>query len=298
MNSNAVRVRSTTLAALLDPVAVQTFLDEHFGKRPLLVRGVPGKFDALMKPSDFIYGLDRVPEIRCVFRQLKQATISPVDIREMYEAGATICVTGIDSAHRSLRTAARQIRKEIGYAGRVDFRAYLSPPGAGFDIHYDARVATTLQLLGTKTWRYSSEPDSAFPTENSSRANLAGIRREVGKLKLRKVTLRPGDLLCLPAGAWHKAQAGAGGSLALNLTFNHVGATVLDIVMQELRKTLSNLPACREPFFRGPGTAHATPLYSNINQCVDTIAHALLAMKRASALRLLGRSALQRDTGA
>ena len=246
-----------------------------------------------MEPGDFIYGLDRVPEIRCVFGELRQATISPADIREMFEAGATICVTGIDRAHRSLRSAARHIEREMRYAGRVDFRAYLSPPGSGFDIHYDARVATTLQLDGTKTWWYSNEPHSPFPTENSSRADMAAIRRAVARVKLHKVTLRPGDLLCLPPGVWHKARAGAGGSLALNLAFNHTGATVLDVVLQQLRGALSALPGCREPFFEGPTGTETKPLRSHVGKCVDAIVRELRSMQDAAAVIRLAQSAIR-----
>lgn len=294
MNHRTPSRRRTALAALLSPVRVDVFLREYFCKRPLLVRGQPGKFDAIMEPDDFIHGLDRVPEIRCVFGGLRQAVISPADIREMFEAGATICVTGIDCAHRRLRSAARRIEMELGYAGRVDFRAYLSPPGSGFDIHYDARVATTLQLDGTKTWWYSDEPYSPFPTENSPRHDMAAIRHAVSKTRLHKVTLRPGDLLCLPPGVWHKAKAGTGGSLALNLAFNHTGATVLDVVLQELRASLSARTGCREPFFTGLQETPTTGLRSHVDECLDAIAHELRTMRSEGSIRRLERGAARR----
>jgi ribosomal protein L16 Arg81 hydroxylase len=288
--------RQRVLSSVLSPVPLDTFLHEYLGRRPLLIRGTPGKFDGLMRPGEFIYGLDRVPEIRCIFGELRQATISPRDIREMFEAGATICVTGIDHAHRSLRSAAQRIEKEMGYAGRVDFRAYLSPPGSGFDIHYDARVATTLQLEGTKTWWYSNEPYSPFPIENSSRTDMAAIRRVVARVKFNKVTLRPGDLLCLPPGVWHKARAGAGGSLALNLAFNHTGATVLDVVLQELRGALSALPSCREPFFLGLPKAAEEPLRSQVGKCVEAIVNELRTMKGTTVVRRLAQNAIRRKS--
>lgn len=282
------------LAALLSPISVKTFLQDYFGSRPLLVRGTPGKFDALLKPDDFIYGLDKVTEIRCVFSELKQASISPADVREMFEAGATICVTGVDRAHSSLRAAAKRIEKEIGYAGRVDFRSYMSPPGSGFDVHYDARVATTLQIDGTKTWWYSEEPHVQFPTENSPRNDMAEIRRAVSRVKLRKVTLLPGDLLCLPPGVWHKAQAGAGGSLALNMAFNHTGATVLDLVLQELREALAEKPGCREPFLTGSRDAPAIAVESHIQSCLDAIVQALEPNRNLGKARRLATSAHRR----
>jgi ribosomal protein L16 Arg81 hydroxylase len=294
MDSGGKQANSNMLASILRPVQIKTFLDEYFGKKPLLVRGAPGKFDSLMKPRDFIYRLDRVPEIRCVFDQLRQATIGPADIREMFEAGATICVTGIDCAHRSLRIAGRKIRKEIGYAGRVDFRAYLSPPGSGFDFHYDARVATTLQFEGTKTWWYSEEPDLPLPIENSSRADMTAIRLAVSKIKLRRVTLRPGDLLCLPPGVWHKARAGTGGSFALNMAFNHVGATVLDVILEELRASLSSEPGCREPFFTGPPEDLMKPVHGHVHECIDALQRVLPGLRGTLALRKLEQSAMRR----
>jgi ribosomal protein L16 Arg81 hydroxylase len=276
---------SSTLAQILAPVPLNTFLREHFGRRPLLVRGKPGKFDALMKPKDFIYGLDRVTEIRCVFGELRQAAISPRDVREMYEAGATICVTGIDLAHASLRFAARRIEREIGYAGMVDFRGYFSPPGSGFDIHYDARVATTLQLDGTKTWWYSDKPHTPFPADNSPRSDMRAIRRAVAKVKLHKVTLGPGDLLCLPAGVWHKAKAGPSGALALNMAFNHKGATVLDVVLRHLQEKLFATASCREPFFTASTGISAERQQSNVRQCLDSLMRELAAVKTAALKR-------------
>jgi ribosomal protein L16 Arg81 hydroxylase len=265
-----------TLAKILDPISVDAFLRESFGKRPLLIRGQPGKFDFLMKPANVIFGLDKVTEIRCVFGGLKQATISPADIREMYEAGATICVTDLQLAHRSLQTAARRVRREIGFAGRVDFRAYLSPPSSGFDFHYDARTATTLQLDGEKTWWYATSPHTLFPTENSARTDMAAVHRAVARQKIRKVTLHPGDLLCLPPGLWHKARAGDGGSLALNMAFNHGGATVGDVLVDALKASLADVPGASLPFLTGAGHTDAVELEPHLAACIaalrDTLA--------------------------
>ncbi|WP_193102740.1 JmjC domain-containing protein [Burkholderia sp. Z1] len=265
-----------TLAKILDPISIDAFLRESFGKRPLLIRGQPGKFDFLMKPSRMIFGLDKVTEIRCVFGGLKQATIGPADIREMYEAGATICVTDMQLAHRSLWTAARNVRREIGFAGRVDFRAYLSPPSSGFDFHYDARTATTLQLDGEKTWWYATSPHTLFPTENSTRTDMAAVHRAVARQTIRKVTLYPGDLLCLPPGLWHKARAGDGGSLALNMAFNHSGATVGDVLLDALKASLAGMPDAMRPFVTGAGPTGVAELEPHIATCIaalrDTLA--------------------------
>ena len=283
--------KASVLSALLDPVPVDVFLNRYFGRRPLYVRGSPGKFDALLKPARFIHGLDRVAEIRCVFGELRQATIGPVDIREMYEAGATICVTGMELAHPALRRAARRIEDDLGYAGRIDVRAYLSPPGTGFDFHYDARVATSLQLDGAKTWWYSTAPEVEFPTQNSNRADMAGTLRAVGRHTLRRVTLKPGDLLCLPPGVWHKAKAGAGGSLALNLAFNHVDGTVADVLVRYLRDALSSVPEANRPFYTGTGGTDLRALATQIEASLDGVKSAIAKLEAPQRIERLSASA-------
>lgn len=282
------------LANILAPVTTHEFVGDYFGKRPLFVRGTRPKFDRLMTPAAFIHGLDRVHEIRCVFGELRQATIGPADIKEMFQAGATICVTGLERAHRRLQAAARQIEKEIGFLGRVDFRAYLSPPDTGFDFHYDARIATSLQIDGSKTWWYSTEAEVAYPTENSHRGDMAAVRRSVSRHEIRQVALRPGDLLCLPAGVWHRAEAGSGGSLALNMAFNHAGATVLDVVLRRLREKLVDYADGRQPFLLGVNDSRAGELKRHWDGCLRDTKDALHALGSDASALQVGRQLIKR----
>lgn len=240
--------RASPLQRMLDPLRVDKFVEKYFQRLPLKVSGSRGKFDFLFRQDEFQFGLDRATEIRAVFPQQWQARIDAADIKQMMRAGATICVTGMEQANPKLLNAARLVRAELNYPGEVTFRAYLSPPDRGFDLHFDARGTTTLQIAGTKRWWYSAEPALLFPLHNSGR-EPAGTEREykVPKLNgLRSVWLRPGDLLCLPAGVWHCAKAGST-SLALNMAFDHCGAGVFDSIMIMLQKLLMQDPAWREP---------------------------------------------------
>jgi ribosomal protein L16 Arg81 hydroxylase len=252
--------RYPTLARLLAPVHPAYFLAECFEKRPLFVKGRSGKFSHLLTPDRFKLGLDRVTEIRAVFEELRQASIDPADIKDMFEAGATICVTGMERAHKTLLNAAARLKRELGYGGGVSFRAYLSPPGEGFDIHFDARIATTLQIAGSKRWWYSETPAVAFPDFNSPR-DPKELRSEfrVPRLSgLKSVVLKPGDFLCLPAGTWHRAKSDSG-CLALNLAFDHVGGSVFDVIIAALEEELLKDPQWRRPLPVGRGTASRIP---------------------------------------
>ncbi|HEX2828881.1 MAG TPA: cupin domain-containing protein [Burkholderiales bacterium] len=233
-------------------MSVSEFVDEYFQRRPLaLSRKRPrlGRFDFLFREDEFVHNLDRVQSIRAVFVKNRQAQIKPTEIKDMMGAGATICVTGMEGAHPRLGEAAKRIQAELAYSGRVSFRAYLSPPGKGFAVHFDARVATTLQISGTKKWWYSEEPAIPFPAFNSGK-EPSGFSAEYERPDLsgmRQVVLRPGDVLCLPAGVWHAAEAGPQGSLALNMAFDHNFGSAFDAVMRLLQPRLLRQAAWREP---------------------------------------------------
>jgi ribosomal protein L16 Arg81 hydroxylase len=244
---------ATALQRILAPLSVDEFAEKYFQQRPLKISGKSGKFEFLFREADFLLNLDRVKHIRAVFPKNRQARIQPNEIPDMLEAGATICVTGMERAHVKLRNAAERIRSELNYAGNVSFRAYLSPPGSGFDLHFDARIATTLQIAGTKRWWFSDQPAVPFPAHNSGR-EPKGVKRHKAPSPrtLRSVLLRPGDVLCLPAGVWHSAK-GSTASLALNMAFDHNGGGVFDSIVTMLEQRLGKDAAWREPLPITPG---------------------------------------------
>ena len=243
------------LDRLLFPLPISQFLADYFNRKPLFIRGKPKKFDFLFREDEFAKRIGQLTEIRAVFANHRQAQIKAVAIADMLDAGATICITGMEQVHERLAAAAKAVAAEIGYSGLVDFRAYLSPPGAGFDLHYDARVVTTLQISGSKRWWYSEELAEPFPMENSPRRDnspeTADCERPPQK-DMTSVLLRPGDVLCLPAGAWHRAEADADSSLALNMAFNYSGAGAVDQIAFALSARLQRQPEWRMPIDAGP----------------------------------------------
>jgi len=84
---------------------------------------------------------------------------------------------------------------------------------------------TNIQVAGRKRWRYSTEAAKPWPDQNAVYQDGSiepGGAPDPGKLppqlEMREVEMKPGDLLCLPAGAWHAARA-VGESLAINMYF-------------------------------------------------------------------------------
>jgi hypothetical protein len=260
------------LAHLLSPIAPETFVRDYFDLRPLYIRGHPEKFDPLFRPEDLKVSLAgaRIHANLGGARQLQH--VDPRDIDCLLASGATLCAGDLERANPKLSAFAAEVGARLGFAGAIDVRAYWSPDGHGFDMHFDARVATVLQISGKKRWRYSQTPAIEHPTENVTGEN--GVFRYVrenptphpwesfappDRSTFDEVVLEPGDVLCLPAGTWHEARA-IGHSLALNVAFTPLGfrAFLEDTVLARLLA----LPEWRRappPILAGERGVHAPP---------------------------------------
>jgi ribosomal protein L16 Arg81 hydroxylase len=244
----------TALGRILSPVAVDQFLDQFFCKAPLFVPGHEKKFDFLPQRSHLRSILHRATDIRAVFKNLSQASIRPGDVQDMFNAGATICITGLHYAHETLGLLTSAVRQELQFSGDISVRAYWSPAGGGFAVHYDPRIVTTLQLEGTKQWWYSTSPGEHFPLGNSPYPLSEEMNESLQRAGVESVVLSPGDVLCLPPGTWHWALAESD-CFALNLAFDYMGGSMADLVAAALRRELLRATVLRAPLYRTGGGA-------------------------------------------
>lgn len=260
------------LSEILWPVATDHFLSEYWNRRPLHIPGRADKFSGLLDHKTFVRSAARADALQAYLANEDRTGhaaivgIEPYQIKAMYNGAFTICAKGIEKGSASLASLGQQIKAELHYTGDVDFRAYLSGHGSGAPLHFDARHATTLQIEGNKTWRYSASPGVSFPPRNavveegSIRYADADALPRVRDLalepaisppppdsELMEVTLRPGDLLYLPPGTWHSAQA-VGHSLAVNMAFNYTKAgTAIEFLCDILYSLLYADPDWRMP---------------------------------------------------
>jgi hypothetical protein len=254
-----VEAAGDELAALLAPLAPQTFVSEYWGKKPLYVKGFREKFKGFFDGAAFFRAVSTPTtapgsQLRASFDKkttpAPRSAAEPVDLTQhfpippesagpLFEAGATLCLTEIDTRVPRLAYFAAAIKRQLGYPGPVAFNSYFSPPGVGFNWHFDGRIASTLQIEGTKRWRFSKRVAVPWPrgnaivkTDGSARYDLDLPRAEweaiaFDKKEITEVVLEPGDFLVLPAGTWHDASGGPTGSLALNLAFNPIAYTTI-----------------------------------------------------------------------
>lgn len=251
------------LRSLLSPITPEAFVREYWAKKPLFVKGFPDKYKGLFDGGTFIRALSlpgAVPDdfLHASFDKKSGSRSSqasnaadewsshPFKARldqavPLFKAGATLCVTQMETRAPALVPFLAAIKRQLGYPGKVCFNAYLSPPGAGFNWHFDGRIASTLQIEGTKVWRFSNLPAVCWPRGNGAlRGDGIGQYSDpraatenwepiapFDEKDTTEVLLEPGDLLILPGGTWHEACGGTSGSLALNLSFTAISYTLL-----------------------------------------------------------------------
>ncbi len=238
-SGSAIPVTGRELQELLAPLSCEEFANNYFARQSLHVKGHEKKFDHIFSWEGLKQALARGRKIQDKRFNLtasfaggeeggssKQMFVTTVDkVSELLNSGATICITNIHMADPGLARWAQSIRAQLNFTGTVGVNCYVSADGSGLPMHYDKRVATTLQIAGSKRWKFSSSASTAWPNQNGLYQNgrIEPVGEAHGKrpeeMEFREVELSAGDLLCLPAGAWHAAR-GVGFSLALNLHFS------------------------------------------------------------------------------
>ena len=220
------------LKALLYPIEEQAFFERYWNQKALYIRGVPDKFAGLFDRAAFDRGIHTCADLKVGFTDEKgwpgHFNIKPEQVEQMLAAGKTVCASVINPGNAVLTTFINQMARNFFVAGRFFFNSYLSPDGAGFGLHLDHHPVSILQIEGQKRWWYSPEPglrevitNVSFPKDRDVLmlpwVTVTRPREE----EVCEVVLSPGDVLYLPKGTWHRAQA-IGGSLGLTLAMESV----------------------------------------------------------------------------
>src|SRR3984893_523118 len=228
-----------SLAWLLEPLPVETFLDEIWGATHYHVkRGCAGYFDRLLHgPSAaeaLLESYRREPSaVRLVQGEEKHGSdrlgdgsLDLVHVRSDFANGYTIVLDDVEQYVRTTASLAHAIEVELNFATKVN--AYVTPPGSqGFLAHYDEHDVLILQIQGSKIWHLYDGADVP-PHEMRRRepVDMAGLPRPTD------VRLEAGDVLYLPRGRVHAAEATSEPSV--HLTVGIHPPTLLPVVTRAL----------------------------------------------------------------
>ena len=233
--------REFSLAWLLQPLTVESFLDEVWGTTHYHVsRNCPEYFDSLLDGSasvDELVGLFR-PDLSlvCLVREndkkdpyvyrLADGRFDVAGIGKDLADGYTIVLDSIQRYVRAIASLLHSIEVELNFATQVN--AYVTPPGSqGFVPHYDDHDVLILQIRGSKIWHLYDGVDMAphevhrhEPIATAALPSPTDVRLEVG------------DVLYLPRGRVHAAEATS--DVSVHLTVGLTAPTLLMLVTRAL----------------------------------------------------------------
>lgn len=215
------------LSWMLRPCTPQQFISDHLDSQPLHISRpkhqayfddllTKGDIQRLLKTQQLQYGLnvdvthytdeqrsnlnynkredpDNMHEVAAATTVMKRFNKEGCSIRILHPQ------RWVEPIYRLLSLLEDELRSPVGC------NAYLTPPGSqGFAPHWDDIDAFILQVEGSKRWcLYAPQDDADLLPLDSSRDFS---KDELGQLLL-DVVLRPGDLLYMPRGCIHHAEA-------------------------------------------------------------------------------------------
>jgi ribosomal protein L16 Arg81 hydroxylase len=127
--------------------------------------------------------------------------------------------------------------------GRVIASIFLTPASGGASCHFDMHENFTVQLTGAKRWHIGDAPVVPAPTEGYilgqqlplSMAGIGILKEDTPHI----ADLKPGSLLYVPRGTWHRTEAGMGaGEESWSLNLSYYRTMWLDLLEQGLKRRL------------------------------------------------------------
>lgn len=234
-------------AKAIAPIGVDTFFNEYWEKRPLVVDN---------RDSNYYSNLLTMAEIDLIVYSLQpdwktlrlvkgggffaqnfmhpDGSANIVQLYNAYEQGYSIILLDLHKRWMPLSGFARELECFLNHP--VGINLYLTPKDSqAFVPHFDDHDVFILQIEGTKNWRIY-EPIVELPNKE-----FAGGEQSLPKDQLPPVIddicLQPGDLLYLPRGYGHNVSTSNSSSLHLTVgVFIYTWSDLLANLVRSLSK--------------------------------------------------------------
>jgi 50S ribosomal protein L16 3-hydroxylase len=236
---------------LLGTIPLSSFMRDHFLKLPLAVAGGCRSFTSFATRET----LDRIVSDPTADSIISRQGVrwegcpSAGQVDQLLSEGYTIGIRRAQRHDPGLADLANRFCQD--FQSKVDIHLYCTPASApGFGWHYDAEDVFILQTQGSKEWSLRKNTVNPWPLVESLPQDMR-YEREI--MPLMRCALGTGDWLYIPAGYWHRTQAGEESiSLSIGL-LSPTGIDVFDFLRSRLLESLQW--RCRLPT-----TGAASPL--------------------------------------
>ncbi|WP_158864776.1 cupin domain-containing protein [Leifsonia sp. AG29] len=279
------------------PVGRELFAEEYWGRRPLFTRSAD--LEAARRDGfGDLFSVEAVDELvaaralRTPFvRMAKEGEVLPPSrytgpagfgaevgdqldsarVLAEFAAGATLVLQGLHRTWEPIGDFARRLADELGHPCQVN--AYITPASSrGFDPHYDVHDVFVLQIAGEKHWRIH-EPVHTDPLRGQPWNDHADeVAARAAEEPAIDEVFRPGDVLYLPRGWIHSAEALGG--VSVHLTVGVAAYTRSDII-EEAVSVAADTAALRGSLPLGLDPSDHQALAPMVGDALDELVEAL-----------------------
>ena len=243
---------ATSLEWLISPVGKESFFQDYWEKKPLVVnREQRHYFESLFSLDE----ADRV--LTTLNRRYPDVTLknanremtgddytvgdNALDVAKVYQLfgeGSTITFAYLDTVVPSLASFRRNLESEFSCLCQTN--VYLTPAGAqGAKPHYDTHDVFVLQIAGSKQWTlYGTPVELPLAAQDFDPAV-----HEQGAPTL-EFELKAGDVGYIPRGVVHDARCG--NDISLHITAGILRTTWSDVLLEFVAEASLNDPAFRK----------------------------------------------------
>jgi 50S ribosomal protein L16 3-hydroxylase len=217
------------------------FITDHLHRLPLALPGVGkslqtiGTWDTLAR-TIAASGVDLLVVLQGQRHQC-QAPTDSASAQSLCDIGCTMVVRHAEQHHQQLAALAKAFQET--FRAPVNIHMYATPPGChGFSWHYDAEDVFIFQTCGRKEYLLRKNTVNPWPLEETIPDDMQ-YEREL--MPLMRVLLEAGDMLYIPCGYWHRAQAVEDTDIAISLAVGIMSLSALDLfdfLRSELRDSL------------------------------------------------------------
>jgi 50S ribosomal protein L16 3-hydroxylase len=150
----------------------------------------------------------------------------PTALRRLEREGWTLLVRHAEKHDAAIAQLAAAFAET--FRSPVDVQMYLTPQGRfGFSWHYDAEDVFIVQTSGEKDYFLRKNTVHPWPLKETLPPDMK-YEREL--MPLSRVRLRAGDLLYIPCGYWHRAEATSTGETCISLAIGIMSPAAIDIL--------------------------------------------------------------------
>lgn len=192
------------IESLISPLSIEDFLSSYHSITAFHSVGDSNRFSGLFQWADVNDFLSNSragdTSINFVGNGRKVPFVSVNLLRQEVASGQTIEIDNLQEVDPVIRAMCDACSAEFNT--EVNINAYISHPAAqGFNLHYDLQDVFIVQTEGVKRWHVYA-PTEIWPTRAVNSDEL-----DPATDPYLDILLKPGGVLYIPRGHWHKAQA-------------------------------------------------------------------------------------------